>query len=82
MTPAAESRLERRFSVHGLDEAPARGRRVEAINFQDAALAFLDAFGPQVEEAEEVSLMVEDCETGERQCFRVELATGETAPCD
>jgi hypothetical protein len=82
MTPAAESRLERRFSVHGLDQAPSRGRAVEAINFQDAALAFLDAFGSQTADAEEVSVMVEDCETGERQCFRIELATGETAPCD
>jgi hypothetical protein len=82
MTPATGSRLERRFSVHGLDEAPSRGRAVEALNFQDAALAFLDVYGAQAREPDEVSLMVEDCETGERQCFRVELATGETAPCD
>jgi hypothetical protein len=26
--------------------------------------------------------MVEDCESGERQCFRIDLGTGETAPCD
>jgi len=26
--------------------------------------------------------MVEDCVTGERQCFRIDLETGETAPCD
>jgi hypothetical protein len=31
---------------------------------------------------QDVSLLVEDCETGERQCFRVDLATGDTAPCD
>ncbi|MDB5476924.1 MAG: hypothetical protein JWP49_2435 [Phenylobacterium sp.] len=79
MTVAAS--LERSFSVHGLEEAPSRGQRVEAINFQDAALAFLEAHHPQVEAAE-VSLLVEDCETGERQCFRVDVATGETAPCD
>jgi hypothetical protein len=79
MTVAAS--LERTFSVHGLEEAPSRGRQVEAINFQDAALAFLETQHPQAE-GDEVSLLVEDCETGERQCFRVDIATGETAPCD
>ena len=69
------------FSVHGRDEAPSRGRRIEASGFEDAALAFLERYGPD-EEGDEVALMVEDCETGERQCFCVELATGETAPCD
>lgn len=79
MTIAAP--LERAFSVHGLEEAPSRGQRVEAINFQDAALAFLEGNHPQAD-GEEVSLLVEDCETGERQCFRIDVATGETAPCD
>lgn len=32
---------ERSFSVHGRDEAPSRNRRIEASDFQDAALAFL-----------------------------------------
>ncbi|HEY2358209.1 MAG TPA: DUF5961 family protein [Phenylobacterium sp.] len=31
---------------------------------------------------DEVSLIVEDCATGERQCFRVDLASGETESCD
>ena len=78
---AAASHLERRFSVHGRDEAPSRSRRVEAISFEDAALAFFDAYHPDAEGAE-VSLMIEDCETGERQCFRVDVASGDAAPCD
>jgi hypothetical protein len=75
------SQLERRFSVHGRDETPSRSKRVEAISFEDAALAFFDAYHPDSEGAE-VSLMIEDCETGERQCFRVDLASGDAAPCD
>ena len=78
---APTSTLERAFSVHGIEEAPSRGQRVEAINFQDAALAYLEAHHPQ-DDADEVSLMIEDCETGERQCFRVDLESGEAAPCD
>jgi hypothetical protein len=73
--------LERSFSVHGRQDAPSRGRRVEGISFQDAALAFVEAYAAE-DEGGEVSLMVEDCETGERQCFRIDLATGDAAPCD
>ena len=70
----------RAFSVHGVDEAPSRGQRVEAASFEVAALVFVE--GHHLEAVPEVSLMVEDCETGERQCFRVDLASGETEPCD
>ncbi|HEX3701385.1 MAG TPA: DUF5961 family protein [Phenylobacterium sp.] len=81
MSRANPSQLERSFSVHGLDAAPSRCRRVEALNFQDAALAFVDAYQTEGED-DEVSLMIEDCETGERQCFKVDVASGEAQPCD
>lgn len=71
----------REYSVHGLEASPSRGRRVEAATFEDAALSFLEAHHPDAA-GDEVSLLVEDCETGERQCFRIDLASGETAPCD
>jgi Family of unknown function (DUF5961) len=80
-----EASLQRRFAVHGVAEAPSRAALVEGVSFEDAALAFLEA--RHIETAadagdDEVSLIVEDCESGERQCFRVDLASGETAPCD
>ena len=31
---------------------------------------------------DEVRLFIEDCESGERQCFRVDVLSGETAPCE
>lgn len=80
MPAAASPHPDRVFSVHGVDEAPSRGQRVDAESFADAALAFLETH--HVDDEAEVALMVEDCETGERQCFRIDLATGETAPCD
>jgi hypothetical protein len=82
--PAASSltHLQRRFSVHGIAEAPSCARIVEGLSFEDAALHFVEDEHPTWDADEELSLFVEDCETGERQCFRIDLATGETAPCD
>jgi hypothetical protein len=76
----AQIAAERAFSVHGVEDAPSRGRRVAAPSFEEAALTFLETNHPP--EFAEVSLMVEDCESGERQCFRVDLESGATAPCD
>jgi hypothetical protein len=72
----------RNFSVHGVDEAPARSHLVEGLTFEDAALHFLNDRHVEVTADGDVALIVEDCETGERQCFRVDLATGETGPCE
>ena len=79
-----ETSLQRRFSVHGVAEAPACAILVEGVSFEDAALHFLAEEHPpaDADADDEVSLFVEDCETGERQCFRIDLATGETAPCE
>ncbi|HEV2533347.1 DUF5961 family protein [Phenylobacterium sp.] len=76
----ATTAADRAFSVHGVDDAPSRGQRVAATSFEDAALTFLETHHPP--DFAEASLMVEDCETGERQCFRVDLESGATRPCD
>ncbi len=80
--PTAAARAVRRFSVHGHAEAPSRGRLIEGGGFEDAALAFVEEFHPAPDAHDAVSLIVEDCDTGERQCFTIDLATGEAAPCD
>jgi hypothetical protein len=71
----------RRFSVHEHDEAPGRGRLVRARGFEDAALQFVETWHPAPDTQDRVSLTVEDCASGERQCFRIDLATGRTQPC-
>jgi hypothetical protein len=78
--PAA--RPTRRFAVHGHAEAPSRAHVVEGASFEDAALRFVEAFHPPPEADDAVSLIVVDCADGRQQCFRIDLATGETAPCD
>ncbi|HEY2357000.1 MAG TPA: DUF5961 family protein [Phenylobacterium sp.] len=80
MSATPEAGLQRRFSVHGLEEGPARTHLVDGVSFEDAALAYLE--DRHLEETHEVALLVEDCATGERQCFSVDLTTGATTPCD
>jgi hypothetical protein len=72
----------RTYSVHGVADTPSRAHIVEAMGFEDAALHFVGDFHPAADAQDEVSLFVEDTETGERQCFRIDLASGEAAPCD
>ena len=67
-----------RFAVHGTDEPQTRSRLVEDKTFEAAALQFAeDHHG----DGEIVSVIVEDCESGERQCFRIDLDSGEAGPC-
>ena len=72
---------QRRFSVHDSEAAPSRTQFVEGVSFEDAALQFVEREYPQGD-GDQVALLVEDCDTGERQCFRIDLATGEAGPCD
>jgi hypothetical protein len=72
----------RRFCVHSVAESAQRAQLVEAASFEAAALCFVEEQHPVADEDDEVSLFVEDLETGLRQCFRVDLGSGETAPCD
>lgn len=77
-----EPSLQRRFCVHGVAEAASRAHVVEGLSFEDAALHFVEGYHPVADADDEVSLYVEDLDTGERQCFRIDMETGETAPCD
>lgn len=80
MSTIADTPLQRRFSVHGIAEAPSRALILEGLTFEDAALHYLTDRHMDGGD-DEVSLMVEDCDTGERQCFRIDLETGQSGPC-
>lgn len=70
--------MARTFAVHETDAPQHRSRLVEEATFEAAALQFAeDHHG----DGEVVSVIVEDCDSGERQCFRIDLETGETGPC-
>jgi len=78
----SETILQRRFCVHGVGEPPACARLVEGLTFEDAALHYVEDHQPAADADGDFSLYVEDVETGERQCFTIDLATGETEPCE
>ena len=68
------------YCVHAAPDAVARPHRVEAAGFLDAALLFAERWlHPEGEDA--VTLYVQDEASGEERCLRLDLGTGETAPC-
>jgi hypothetical protein len=73
--------LRRRFFVQGVEQTPSHAHVVEAASFEEAALYFLGDTYPQ-ESGGVASLMVEDCDTGEQQYFRIDLETAQAGLCD
>jgi hypothetical protein len=70
---------DRRFSVHARHEDRHRARVVVEPSFEAAAVAYAEDL-PALAEPE-ISLIVRDLESGHEHCFRVDLETGEAAPC-
>lgn len=67
------------YSAHCTNEARVHAHAVpEATSFLDAAVIFAERWSSG---DGEVSVTVTECETGESQCFRIDLDAGEAAPC-
>jgi hypothetical protein len=71
----------RRFSVHVSQAERTRARIVEESSFEAAAIAYLEDFHPTVDEDHEIRIIVRDLDEGGEHCFRIDLDSGETAPC-
>ncbi|MDB5441541.1 MAG: hypothetical protein JWM33_3968 [Caulobacteraceae bacterium] len=68
------------FSVH-TRETPARHvRRLTEASFEAAALAYVEDLPHGVGE-DEARVVVIDLATGQEQCFRVDLVSGDTRAC-
>ena len=62
---------------------PEGGRRVvSGTSFEDAALAYLEACHPPPDAEGDVAVIVRDQASGCEQCFRIDVATGRSEPCD
>ena len=79
MTELAED--VRRFSVHARHVEAHHARVLEEISFEAAAVAYVEDFSPPVTDAPDISVIVRDLASGHQHCFRIDLETGETAPC-
>lgn len=74
--------MSERFCAYAVSEGPSRVHDApEAEDFAEAALLFTEVWHPAPDEDGEVSIIVIDRETGEQQCFTVDLGAGEAAPC-
>jgi hypothetical protein len=73
----------RRFRVHARHMDNHHARLVEEASFEAAAIAYLEDFdlSTPIEDDHEIRVIVHDVATGHEHCFRVDLDSGETAPC-
>ena len=71
----------RKFSVHARHVDQHHARVVEEASFEAAAVAYLEDFHPPVTQDHEIKVIVREVGTGHEHCFRVDLESGDTAPC-
>lgn len=61
----------RRFEAHTADEDREATHEVYGESFEDAAFAFIERWRPVADTNGEIQVQLTDCESGERQCFRL-----------
>jgi hypothetical protein len=71
----------RQFSVHARHVDSHHARILEEASFEAAAVAYLEHFHPQMTGDRLISVIVREVDTGREHCFRIDLDSGETAPC-
>jgi len=78
MTPAHEPRA---FSVRARHEHAHHPHLFTETSFEAAALAYVEDHPVAGGEGGEVSIVVTEMASGLQHCFRIDLETGESAPC-
>ncbi len=71
----------RRFHVHARHTEAHHARVVEEVSFEAAAVAYVEDFAPPVTTQDDISVIVRDVDSGHEHCFRIDLETGDAAPC-
>lgn len=71
----------RTFSVRARDVDSHHARTLEETSFEAAAAAYVEDFHPPVGDRDDISVIVREVDTGHEHCFRIDLGTGEAAPC-
>lgn len=72
-----------RFCAYAADDGPRMLHSTpEARSFAEAAVLFTEVWHPQPDDTGEVAVIVIDKETGQQQCYSVDVGLGEAAPCD
>lgn len=72
----------RTFIVHPVDDARRGAHRITGVSFEDAAMSFIEIWHPAPDADGEVSVIVQEDDTGRRHCFRIDLGSGVAGPCN
>jgi len=78
MTAAPEPRP---FSVRARHEHAHHPHLFVETSFEAAAMAYVEDHSAAEGEGNEVSIVVTEMGSGLQHCFRIDLETGESAPC-
>lgn len=71
-----------RYCAWAAHEGAGHGHVVRAQGFADAALQFVEVWHPRPDDGDLVTVMVLDQESGEQQCFVVDLSADAVQPCE
>ena len=71
----------RAFRVHARHVDRHHAHLVTETSFEAAAVAYLEDYPHAPDEDHAISIVVHELASGHEHCFRIDLDTGETAPC-
>jgi hypothetical protein len=71
----------RRFRVHARHIDSHHARVVTESSFEAALIVYVEDFPLETGVGGPISVIVRDMDSGHEHCYRVDLETGETAPC-
>ena len=71
----------RTFRVHARHVDAHHARTIQEPSFEAAAVAYLEDLHELSGDGEEISVIVQEVETGHQHCFRFDLDSGETSSC-
>ncbi|HEX4096974.1 MAG TPA: DUF5961 family protein [Caulobacteraceae bacterium] len=71
----------RSFRVHARHVDRHHARTLDEASFEAAAVAYVEDLHELPGDGAPISVVVLEIETGHEHCFRIDLETGDTAPC-
>lgn len=76
--PTPETRT---FRVHARHVDAHHARTLREPSFEAAAVAYVEDLHELSGDGEELSVIVQDVESGHEHCFLIDLGSGEASPC-
>lgn len=71
----------RTFRVHARHVDAHHARTLKEPSFEAAAVAYVEDLHELPGDGDEISVIVQEVESGHEHCFTVDLGSGETYPC-